>query len=46
MELKHRFTVPVQVDKAWAEFKDIGSIAECFPGAQSRLRRETPSRAR
>ncbi len=34
MELEHSFTVPVDVDTAWAEFQDIGSIAGCFPGAQ------------
>ena len=34
MDLEHTFTVPVAVDAAWAEFQDIGSIAECFPGAQ------------
>jgi uncharacterized protein len=34
MELDHSFTVPVDVDTAWAEFQDIGSIAGCFPGAQ------------
>jgi carbon monoxide dehydrogenase subunit G len=33
MDLEHTFTVPVDVDTAWAEFQDIGSIAECFPGA-------------
>jgi uncharacterized protein len=34
MDLEHSFTVPVAVDVAWAEFQDIGSVAECFPGAQ------------
>jgi uncharacterized protein len=34
MELEHRFTVPVDVDDAWAHFQDIGAVAECFPGAQ------------
>jgi carbon monoxide dehydrogenase subunit G len=34
MDLEHTFTVPVGVDAAWAEFQDIGSVAECFPGAQ------------
>ena len=34
MDLEHSFTVPVDIDTAWAEFQDIGSIAECFPGAQ------------
>jgi uncharacterized protein len=33
MELAHSFTVPVGVDTAWAEFQDIASVAECFPGA-------------
>jgi carbon monoxide dehydrogenase subunit G len=33
MDLEHSFTVPVGVDSAWAEFQDIASIAECFPGA-------------
>ena len=34
MDLEHTFTVPVDVDTAWAEFQDIGSVAGCFPGAQ------------
>ncbi|MGI8522015.1 MAG: SRPBCC family protein [Nocardioides sp.] len=34
MDLAHRFTVPVGIDSAWAEFQDIASVAECFPGAQ------------
>jgi carbon monoxide dehydrogenase subunit G len=34
MDLDHTFTVPVAVDVAWAEFQDISSVAECFPGAQ------------
>jgi carbon monoxide dehydrogenase subunit G len=34
MDLEHAFTVPVGVDVAWAEFQDIASVAECFPGAQ------------
>ena len=33
MDLTHRFSVPVPVDEAWAHFNDIGSVAECFPGA-------------
>jgi len=33
MDLEHSFTVPVSVDTAWAEFQDIASVAECFPGA-------------
>ena len=27
------FKVPVPVEEAWAEFKDVASVAECFPGA-------------
>ena len=33
MDLAHQFTVPVPVDEAWAEFNDIASVAQCFPGA-------------
>ena len=33
MDLAHQFTVPVPVEEAWAEFKDVASVAECFPGA-------------
>ncbi len=33
MDLTHRFTVPIPVEQAWAEFNDIASVAECFPGA-------------
>jgi carbon monoxide dehydrogenase subunit G len=33
MDLEHTFTVPVGVDQAWAEFQDIASVAQCFPGA-------------
>ena len=33
MDLTHRFTVPTSVDETWAHFKDIASVAECFPGA-------------
>ena len=33
MDLTHRFTIPIPVDEAWAEFQDIASVAECFPGA-------------
>jgi carbon monoxide dehydrogenase subunit G len=33
MDLAHRFTVPVPVEEAWAEFNDIASVAQCFPGA-------------
>ena len=34
MDLTHRFTVPVGVQETWAQFNDIASVAECFPGAQ------------
>jgi uncharacterized protein len=33
VELSHTFTVPASVEDTWAAFGDIGSIAECFPGA-------------
>jgi len=33
MDLSHQFRVPVPVEEAWAHFNDIGSVAECFPGA-------------
>ncbi|WP_110183226.1 SRPBCC family protein [Nocardioides solisilvae] len=33
MELEHSFSLPLPVEEAWAEFQDIGSLAECFPGA-------------
>ena len=33
MELAHNFTVPVSIDAVWEHFKDIGTVAECFPGA-------------
>jgi carbon monoxide dehydrogenase subunit G len=33
VDLTHRFTIPIPVDEAWAEFQDIASVAECFPGA-------------
>jgi carbon monoxide dehydrogenase subunit G len=33
VDLSHQFTVPVPVEEAWAEFKDVASVAECFPGA-------------
>ena len=33
MDLAHQFTVPVPVEEAWAEFNDIASVAQCFPGA-------------
>jgi carbon monoxide dehydrogenase subunit G len=34
MQLTHRFTVPTAVEKTWAHFEDVTSVAECFPGAQ------------
>ena len=34
MDLSHSFTVPLGVEAAWERFQDIGSLAECFPGAQ------------
>ncbi|MGL5928727.1 MAG: SRPBCC family protein [Dermatophilaceae bacterium] len=33
MELTHRFTVPVPVERAWATFTDLESVGNCFPGA-------------
>ncbi len=33
MDLTHRFTVPLGVEETWSHFNDIGSLAECFPGA-------------
>jgi carbon monoxide dehydrogenase subunit G len=33
VDLSHQFTVPVPVEEAWAEFQDVASVAECFPGA-------------
>ena len=33
MELTHRFTVPADIDRTWAAFDDIESVAGCFPGA-------------
>jgi carbon monoxide dehydrogenase subunit G len=33
VDLTHRFNVPTSVDETWTVFQDIGSIAECFPGA-------------
>ncbi|MGL5817513.1 MAG: SRPBCC family protein [Phycicoccus sp.] len=33
MELTHRFTVPVPVDRAWETFTDLESVGSCFPGA-------------
>lgn len=34
MDLSHSFTVPTGIDRAWEHFQDIGSLAECFPGAR------------
>lgn len=34
MELTHTFTVPTSLDDAWERFKDVGALAECFPGAK------------
>lgn len=34
MELRHSFTVPVDVDRTWEHFGDLAGLAECFPGAQ------------
>ncbi|MEI7054622.1 SRPBCC family protein [Nocardioides sp. CCNWLW239] len=34
MDLTHQFTVPSSVEETWDSFLDIGSLAECFPGAQ------------
>ncbi|MBA2464014.1 MAG: SRPBCC family protein [Nocardioidaceae bacterium] len=33
MELTHRFTVPAGIERTWATFDDIESVAGCFPGA-------------
>ena len=33
MQLTHTFTVPASVDETWAHFRDIESVAGCFPGA-------------
>jgi carbon monoxide dehydrogenase subunit G len=34
VDLTHEFTVPTSVEETWDSFLDIGSMAECFPGAQ------------
>lgn len=34
MDLTHQFSVPTSVEETWDSFLDIGSLAECFPGAQ------------
>ena len=33
MELRNEFTVPLNIDKAWAVLTDIEGIAPCMPGA-------------
>lgn len=33
MNLTHRFSVPAELDVAWAAFSRLESIAPCFPGA-------------
>ena len=33
MELQHSFSVPVDVDRAWAVLVDIEQVAPCMPGA-------------
>ncbi len=33
MELQHTFTVPIDIETAWAAFTDIERIAPCLPGA-------------
>ena len=33
MELRHSFSVPVGVDRAWAVLVDIEQVAPCMPGA-------------
>jgi carbon monoxide dehydrogenase subunit G len=33
MELKHSFTVPVPIDRAWDVLLDVGRVAPCMPGA-------------
>ena len=33
MELQHSFSVPVEVDRAWAVLVDIEQVAPCMPGA-------------
>jgi uncharacterized protein len=34
MELRNEFTVPFNIDKAWAVLTDLEGIAPCMPGAQ------------
>jgi uncharacterized protein len=33
LDLEHTFTVPAPLDRTWAAFEDIESVAGCFPGA-------------
>jgi carbon monoxide dehydrogenase subunit G len=33
LELQHSFTVPADVDTAWATLLDLEGVAPCFPGA-------------
>jgi carbon monoxide dehydrogenase subunit G len=33
MELKHSFTVPVPLDRAWDVLLDVERVAACMPGA-------------
>jgi carbon monoxide dehydrogenase subunit G len=33
VELQHSFTVPADVEKAWATLLDLEGVAACFPGA-------------
>jgi uncharacterized protein len=33
LDLEHTFTVPASLDRTWAAFEDIESVAGCFPGA-------------
>jgi carbon monoxide dehydrogenase subunit G len=33
LELQHSFTVPADLDKAWATLLDLEGVAPCFPGA-------------
>ena len=36
MELTHEFSVPVEIDQAWAVLTDVEGIAPCMPGAELR----------
>jgi uncharacterized protein len=33
VDLTHRFTVPASLEDTWDTFRDIESVARCFPGA-------------